>query len=42
MDETWEFTHMEAAIARLPLLADAGHLSGWAGLYEVTPDAHPI
>ncbi len=42
VDETWEFTHMEAAIARLPLLADAGRLSGWAGLYEVTPDAHPI
>jgi sarcosine oxidase subunit beta len=42
VDETWEETHMEAAIARLPLLAHAGRLSGWAGLYEVTPDAHPI
>lgn len=42
VDEDWEYTHMEAAIARLPLLADAGRLSGWAGLYEVTPDAHPI
>ena len=42
VDEDWEFTHMEAAIKRLPLLANAGRLSGWAGLYEITPDAHPI
>jgi len=28
--------------ASLPMLASAGRLSGWAGLYEVTPDAHPI
>jgi sarcosine oxidase subunit beta len=33
---------MEAAIKRLPLLARAGRASHWAGLYEVTPDAHPI
>jgi sarcosine oxidase subunit beta len=33
---------MEAAVERLPLLAKAGRLSAWAGLYEVTPDAHPI
>jgi sarcosine oxidase subunit beta len=24
------------------MLENAGRLSGWAGLYEVTPDAHPI
>jgi sarcosine oxidase, subunit beta len=42
VDEAWEFTHMEAAIERLPLLAQAGRLAGWAGLYEVTPDAYPI
>ena len=42
VDEGWELTHMEAAIARLPLLAQAGRQSHWAGLYEVTPDAHPI
>lgn len=42
VDEAWEITHMEAAIRRLPALANAGRLSGWAGLYEVTPDAHPI
>ena len=33
---------MEAAIARLPLLEKAGLASNLAGLYEVTPDAHPI
>jgi len=35
-------THMEAAVQRLPLLERAGVVSRWAGLYEVTPDAHPI
>jgi sarcosine oxidase subunit beta len=33
---------MEAAVARLPRLAAAGIAHRWAGLYEVTPDAHPI
>jgi sarcosine oxidase subunit beta len=42
VDPDWELTHMEAAVARLPLLARAGRQSHWAGLYEVTPDAHPI
>lgn len=42
VDEEWELIHMEAAIKRLPALARAGRLAGWAGLYEVTPDAHPI
>jgi sarcosine oxidase subunit beta len=42
VDEEWEYTHMEAAIARLPLLEKAGLQAHWAGLYEVTPDAHPI
>jgi sarcosine oxidase subunit beta len=42
VDPDWELTHMEAAVARLPLLAKAGRMSHWAGLYEVTPDAHPI
>lgn len=42
VDEEWEMTHMDAAIDRLPILARAGRLSGWAGLYEVTPDAHPV
>ncbi|MCJ7722639.1 MAG: FAD-binding oxidoreductase, partial [Anaerolineales bacterium] len=34
--------NMEAAIARLPIMENAGMVSHWAGLYEVTPDAHPI
>jgi sarcosine oxidase subunit beta len=42
IDLAWESVHMEAAIARLPVLAKAGRVSAWAGLYEVTPDAHPI
>jgi len=42
VDEAWEGVHMEAAIARLPLLAQAGRMAHWAGLYENTPDAHPI
>ena len=34
--------HMERAMARLPIIATAGRLTEWAGLYEITPDAHPI
>ncbi len=42
VDPTWELVNLEAAAARLPLLENAGLASHWAGLYEVTPDAHPI
>lgn len=42
VDEAWELVHLEAAIQRLPLLAQAGRLAHWAGLYEMTPDHHPI
>ena len=42
VDEAWELVAMEAAARRLPLLEKAGRVAGWAGLYEVTPDAHPI
>lgn len=42
VDDAWELVHMEKAIERLPLLEEAGLQSHWAGLYEVTPDAHPI
>ena len=42
IDSQWELVHLEAAAARLPLLEKAGLVSHWAGLYEVTPDAHPI
>jgi sarcosine oxidase subunit beta len=33
---------MEAAFLRMPMLADAGVAARLAGLYEVTPDGHPI
>jgi sarcosine oxidase subunit beta len=42
VDQNWEYEHMERAIARLPLLERASRAAHWAGLYEVTPDAHPI
>ncbi len=42
VDEAWELTHLEAAMARLPVLERAGLASHWAGLYENSPDAHPI
>jgi sarcosine oxidase subunit beta len=42
IDEDWELTALENAIQRLPLLEKASRASHWAGLYEVTPDAHPV
>lgn len=42
VDPDWELTHLEAAALRMPLLEKAGLQSHWAGLYEETPDAHPI
>ncbi len=42
VDPEWEINHLEAASKRMPLLGKAGLQSHWAGLYENTPDAHPI
>lgn len=42
VDNDFEMTNLEAAIARMPLVEKAGRAAHWAGLYEVTPDAHPI
>jgi len=42
IDPEWELTHMEAATTRIPMLETAGVMSRLAGLYENTPDAHPI
>jgi sarcosine oxidase, subunit beta len=42
VDRAWEEVHLEEAVRRMPLLGDAGLMSHWAGLYEVTPDAQPI
>ncbi len=42
VDKDWELATLEAAVKRMPLLETAGVASRLAGLYEVTPDAHPI
>ncbi|MEW6567820.1 MAG: FAD-dependent oxidoreductase [Chloroflexota bacterium] len=42
IDESWELVALEAAVQRMPVLEHAGRVAGWAGLYEVSPDAHPI
>jgi sarcosine oxidase subunit beta len=42
VDRGWELQHFDEAMARMPLLENVGISSRWAGLYEVTPDAHPI
>lgn len=42
VDRAWTEQHLEWAAWRFPLLARAGLLREWAGLYEVTPDAHPV
>ena len=40
----WDFlpSVVERALARLPLLEHTSVRTGWAGLYEDTPDWHPI
>jgi len=42
IDSEWEVAALDAAAQRMPALENAGRLAAWAGLYEVTPDAHPI
>lgn len=42
VDADWELVNLKRATHRLPLLEQAGLAARWAGLYEVTPDAHPI
>ena len=41
-DPEWELTHLERAVARMPVLEQAGVLNRWAGLYAVSPDALAI
>ena len=38
----WELEHIEAAVKRMPMLGNTGIRTRQAGLYEMTPDAHPI
>lgn len=33
---------VDQVLRRVPVLADAGVMRGWAGLYDTTPDANPI
>lgn len=42
VDEDFELVNFETAFERMPLIEKAQRVSHWAGLYEVTPDAHPI
>jgi sarcosine oxidase subunit beta len=42
VDLEWERTALEFAVRRMPLLEHAGLARHWAGLYEMTPDAHPL
>lgn len=42
VDPVWEEAHLTEAVRRMPILGEAGLMSRWAGLYEVTPDAQPI
>lgn len=42
VDRDWELIHFDAAMTRMPLLENVGISNRWAGLYEVSPDAHPI
>jgi sarcosine oxidase subunit beta len=42
VDEDFELVNLEAAIERMPLVEKASRAAHWAGLYEVTADAHPI
>jgi len=42
VDRDWQVYHLEAAVARMPVLEEVGVLNTWAGLYAVSPDALTI
>lgn len=42
VDLEWEAYQLGVAVRRMPLLERAGLAHHWAGLYEMTPDAHPL
>ena len=42
IDEDWELTTLESAADRMPWLEQTGIARRWAGLYEMTPDHHPL
>lgn len=41
-DEDFKFHIVEIALHRFPVLENARMRDGWAGLYDTTPDDHPI
>ncbi len=42
VDPEFQYAVLERALERYPRLAGATIAKAWAGLYEVSPDAHPI
>lgn len=42
VDDEWMYHNIEALAARAPVFEQATIMTGWAGSYEVTPDANPI
>jgi sarcosine oxidase subunit beta len=42
VDLEWEAYQLGMAVDRMPMLERAGLAHHWAGLYEMTPDAHPL
>lgn len=41
-DPEFAATVTEYLARRMPAMRDAGYISGYSGLYDMTPDAHPI
>jgi len=42
IDEDWELATLKSAAGRMPWLEQTGIARRWAGLYEMTPDHHPL
>ncbi|MFN8496567.1 MAG: FAD-binding oxidoreductase [Anaerolineae bacterium] len=42
LDPAWLSVTIEQALRRVPVLAEARVMRGWAGLYDTTPDGNPI
>ncbi|NIA10511.1 MAG: FAD-dependent oxidoreductase [Nitrospiraceae bacterium] len=42
VDSDWMMSSLDALMHRLPAAEKASLRTFWAGLYEITPDAHPI
>ncbi|MFN8476102.1 MAG: FAD-binding oxidoreductase [Anaerolineae bacterium] len=42
VDPGWLSVTIEQALRRVPVLAEARVMRGWAGLYDTTPDGNPI